>query len=162
MLLLQSAVKKKEVQRITFTQVSKKAVEAALASPRTLSMPLIESYKGRRALDYLMGFDLSLVLWKKMVGCMSAGEHLPCRPWKDLCIDVADLTCRLTHRNRDMRLPDCLQDSCGKLDSENRKGHVFSKHLHHKDRFVQGTRVRITTSFGLPTKLATSVFVLCV
>ena len=95
-------MKKKEVQRITFTQVSKKAVETALASPRALSMPLIESYKGRRALDYLMGFDLSPVLWKKMVGSKSAGEHLPCISWDRLCIHVTDLACRVTPRGRHM------------------------------------------------------------
>ena len=67
MCLVQDTVKGKQVQCITFTQVSRKAVEAALASPRALSVPLIEAYKGSRALDFLVEFELSPVLWRKMV-----------------------------------------------------------------------------------------------
>jgi DNA topoisomerase-1 len=61
-------------QRITFTEVTKSAVEAALASPREVSMPLVEAYMARRALDYLFGFNLSPLLWRKLPGARSAGR----------------------------------------------------------------------------------------
>lgn len=61
-------------QRITFTEVTKPAVEAALASPREVSIPLVEAYMARRALDYLFGFNLSPLLWRKLPGARSAGR----------------------------------------------------------------------------------------
>jgi DNA topoisomerase-1 len=61
-------------QRITFTEVTKSAVEAALAAPREVSIPLVEAYMARRALDYLFGFNLSPLLWRKLPGARSAGR----------------------------------------------------------------------------------------
>jgi len=61
-------------QRITFTEVTKSAVIAALASPREVSIPLVEAYMARRALDYLFGFNLSPLLWRKLPGARSAGR----------------------------------------------------------------------------------------
>jgi DNA topoisomerase-1 len=61
-------------QRITFTEVTKEAVEAALAAPREVSIPLVEAYMARRALDYLFGFNLSPLLWRKLPGARSAGR----------------------------------------------------------------------------------------
>ena len=63
-----------EVQRITFNEITKSAVQYAMAHPRALDQPLIEAYLARRALDYLVGFTLSPVLWRKLPGSRSAGR----------------------------------------------------------------------------------------
>ena len=63
-----------EVQRITFNEITKTAVQYAMAHPRDLDKPLIEAYLARRALDYLVGFTLSPVLWRKLPGSKSAGR----------------------------------------------------------------------------------------
>ena len=63
-----------EVQRVTFNEITKSAIKAAMAHPRELDFPLIEAYLARRALDYLVGFTLSPVLWRKLPGSKSAGR----------------------------------------------------------------------------------------
>lgn len=63
-----------QVQRITFNEITKRAVQYAIAHPRQLDLPLIEAYLARRALDYLVGFTLSPVLWRKLPGSKSAGR----------------------------------------------------------------------------------------
>ena len=63
-----------DVQRITFNEITKSAVQHAMANPRALDQPLIEAYLARRALDYLVGFTLSPVLWRKLPGSRSAGR----------------------------------------------------------------------------------------
>ncbi len=63
-----------DVQRITFNEITKTAVQRAMMQPRALDMPLIEAYMARRALDYLVGFTLSPVLWRKLPGSRSAGR----------------------------------------------------------------------------------------
>ena len=68
------ALKGIDVQRVTFNEITKSAVKAAMAQPRKLDMPLIEAYLARRALDYLVGFTLSPVLWRKLPGSRSAGR----------------------------------------------------------------------------------------
>ena len=62
------------VQRVVFTEVTKSAVLDAMAQPRDLDDNLIDAYKARRALDYLVGFTLSPVLWRKLPGSRSAGR----------------------------------------------------------------------------------------
>lgn len=62
-----------EVRRITFTEVTEKAVRRALGEARQVSMPLIHAYLARRALDYLVGFTLSPLLWRKLPSSRSAG-----------------------------------------------------------------------------------------
>ena len=64
----------KEVKRVTFNEITKKAITEAFQSSRTLDQPLIEAYLARRALDYLVGFNLSPVLWRKLPGSRSAGR----------------------------------------------------------------------------------------
>jgi DNA topoisomerase-1 len=63
-----------EVQRVTFNAITKQAVTEAMAKPRELDQPLIDAYLARRALDYLFGFTLSPVLWRKLPGAKSAGR----------------------------------------------------------------------------------------
>jgi DNA topoisomerase-1 len=62
------------VQRVVFNEITKSAVLAAIANPRDLDRPLIDAYLARRALDYLVGFTLSPVLWRKLPGSRSAGR----------------------------------------------------------------------------------------
>ena len=62
------------VKRITFNEVTKNAVRYAIDHPRALDQPLIDAYLARRALDYLVGFTLSPVLWRKLPGSRSAGR----------------------------------------------------------------------------------------
>ena len=68
------ALKGVDVRRITFNEITKSAVQRAMSHPRQLDMPLIEAYMARRALDYLVGFTLSPVLWRKLPGSRSAGR----------------------------------------------------------------------------------------
>jgi DNA topoisomerase-1 len=62
------------VERVTFNEITRNAVRHAMAHPRDLDQPLIEAYMARRALDYLVGFTLSPVLWRKLPGSRSAGR----------------------------------------------------------------------------------------
>ncbi len=64
----------RKVQRVTFNEITKKAVQDAFAQARDLDMPLVDAYLARRALDYLVGFNLSPVLWRKLPGSRSAGR----------------------------------------------------------------------------------------
>ena len=62
------------VRRVTFNAITKDAVSEAMKHPRDVDMPLVEAYLARRALDYLVGFNLSPVLWRKLPGAKSAGR----------------------------------------------------------------------------------------
>ncbi len=68
------AIKGIPVERVTFNAVTKEAVQAALANPRQIDQALVDAYLARRALDYLVGFTLSPVLWRKLPGARSAGR----------------------------------------------------------------------------------------
>ena len=74
MLAEQHALKGVQVHRVTFNEITRTAVKTAMAQPRELDQPLIEAYLARRALDYLVGFTLSPVLWRKLPGSRSAGR----------------------------------------------------------------------------------------
>jgi DNA topoisomerase-1 len=62
------------VSRVVFNAITKTAVTEAMKNPRQVDMPLVEAYLARRALDYLVGFNLSPVLWRKLPGAKSAGR----------------------------------------------------------------------------------------
>ncbi|QQR69985.1 MAG: type I DNA topoisomerase [Alphaproteobacteria bacterium] len=68
------ALGSKPVHRVMFHEITKTAVQKAIAAPRELDHNLIEAYLARRALDYLVGFTLSPVLWRKLPGSRSAGR----------------------------------------------------------------------------------------
>ena len=68
------ALKDTPVERVTFNAITKSAVLEAMANPRQLDMELVDAYLARRALDYLVGFTLSPVLWRKLPGARSAGR----------------------------------------------------------------------------------------
>jgi DNA topoisomerase-1 len=67
---------KKDTQlfRVTFNEITKSAVTHAIANPRDIDMELVNAQQARRALDYLVGFTLSPVLWRKLPGSKSAGR----------------------------------------------------------------------------------------
>ncbi|ACL58232.1 type I DNA topoisomerase [Methylobacterium nodulans] len=62
------------VERVTFNAITKDAVQTAMAQPRQIDQALVDAYLARRALDYLVGFNLSPVLWRKLPGARSAGR----------------------------------------------------------------------------------------
>lgn len=62
------------VERVAFNAVTKQAIMTALSEPREIDTPLVSAYLARRALDYLVGFSLSPVLWRKLPGARSAGR----------------------------------------------------------------------------------------
>ena len=68
------ALKDKKVSRVVFNAITKKSVLDAMANPRDIDDALVEAYLARRALDYLVGFTLSPVLWRKLPGSRSAGR----------------------------------------------------------------------------------------
>jgi len=63
-----------QVSRVTFNAITKTAVAEAMKHPRQVDVPLVDAYLARRALDYLVGFNLSPVLWRKLPGAKSAGR----------------------------------------------------------------------------------------
>ncbi|WP_319824557.1 type I DNA topoisomerase [Thalassovita sp.] len=62
------------VSRVVFNAITKSAVTEAMKNPRDIDQPLVDAYLARRALDYLVGFNLSPVLWRKLPGARSAGR----------------------------------------------------------------------------------------
>ena len=68
------ATKGMNVQRIVFHEITKKAISEALKNPRQVNQELVDAYLARRALDYLVGFTLSPILWRKLPGARSAGR----------------------------------------------------------------------------------------
>ncbi len=70
----QGAVNGIDVKRVVFHEITKRAVLEAMQNPRDLDVGLIDAYQARRALDYLVGFTLSPVLWRKLQGSRSAGR----------------------------------------------------------------------------------------
>lgn len=67
-------LKGKKISRVTFNAITKDAVLKAMAAPRQVDMELVDAYLARRVLDYLVGFSLSPVLWRKLPGARSAGR----------------------------------------------------------------------------------------
>lgn len=67
-------IKDKKIERVVFHEITKSAVTEAINNPRTIDDNLVSAYMARRALDYLVGFTLSPVLWRKLPGSKSAGR----------------------------------------------------------------------------------------
>ena len=68
------ALKDVKIDRVAFNAITKSAVQEAMAHPRHIDQDLVDAYLARRALDYLVGFTLSPVLWRKLPGARSAGR----------------------------------------------------------------------------------------
>lgn len=67
-------LKDKNIYRVTFNEITKSAVTNAIANPKELSMDLVDAQKARQALDFLVGFNLSPLLWRKITSGLSAGR----------------------------------------------------------------------------------------
>jgi len=67
-------LKDTQVERVVFNAITKQAILEAMKNPREIDTPLVDAYLARRALDYLVGFTLSPVLWRKLPGARSAGR----------------------------------------------------------------------------------------
>lgn len=67
-------LKKQEIKRVVFNEITKKSVVSAMGKCREVDIDLVEAQQARRALDYLVGFNLSPVLWRKLPGSKSAGR----------------------------------------------------------------------------------------
>src|SRR2546429_3695165 len=68
------AMKDQKIERVVFNAITKQAVTDAMKAPRQIDGALVDAYMARRALDYLVGFTLSPVLWRKLPGARSAGR----------------------------------------------------------------------------------------
>src|SRR6201996_9092825 len=68
------ALKDQQIERVVFNAITKQAVTEAMKHPRQIDQALVDAYLARRALDYLVGFTLSPVLWRKLPGAKSAGR----------------------------------------------------------------------------------------
>ena len=68
------ALKDQKIERVVFNAITKQAVTEAMKNPRQIDGALVDAYMARRALDYLVGFTLSPVLWRKLPGARSAGR----------------------------------------------------------------------------------------
>ena len=67
-------LKDKKIERVVFNEITKKAVTKGIDNPRKIETNLVEAYMARRALDYLVGFNISPILWTKLPGSKSAGR----------------------------------------------------------------------------------------
>lgn len=69
-----SSRKDDHFKRIVFNQITKQAITDAIKNPRNIDINLVDAQQARRALDYIFGFSLSPILWRKLPGCLSAGR----------------------------------------------------------------------------------------
>ncbi len=73
-LIEKKILKNKILERVVFSEITKNAILKAIDNPRQIEVPLVEAYLARRALDYLVGFNISPILWTKLPGSKSAGR----------------------------------------------------------------------------------------
>jgi len=115
------ALKGIDVQRVTFNQITRDAVRDALAHPRNIDQDLVNAYRARRALDYLVGFTLSPVLWRKLPGSRSAGR-------------VQSVALRLiSERESEIELFRAQEYWTIEVDFLTAKGELFTARLTHLD-----------------------------
>ncbi|MDE5006943.1 DNA topoisomerase, partial [Francisella tularensis subsp. holarctica] len=67
-------LKDKNIYRVTFNEITKSSVTNAISNPKELSMYLVDAQKARQALDFLVGFNISPLLWRKITSGLSAGR----------------------------------------------------------------------------------------
>ena len=67
-------LKNRKIERVVFNEITKKAVTKGIENPRDIEPLLVDAYMARRALDYLVGFNISPILWTKLPGSKSAGR----------------------------------------------------------------------------------------
>lgn len=98
------ALKDKKIERVVFNAITKKSILEAMEHPRSIDEPLVHAYLARRALDYLVGFNLSPVLWRKLPGARSAGRVQSV---------ALRLVCERGKRNRTLQTTGILEYSWG-------------------------------------------------
>ncbi|NVE94313.1 type I DNA topoisomerase [Altererythrobacter lutimaris] len=137
-----------KVDRVTFNAITKKAVTEAMKSPRELDTDLIDAYLARRALDYLYGFTLSPVLWRRLPGAKSAGRvqsvalRLICEREHEIEIFKPDeywsVIAKLQHdgTNFDARLTRFNGEKLDKLTLGNEGSAMAAKEVVEKGRFT--------------------------
>jgi DNA topoisomerase I len=123
------------VERVVFNAITKSAVTEAMAHPRPIDAPLVDAYLARRALDYLVGFTLSPVLWRKLPGSRSAGR-------------VQSVALRLVC-DRELEIEAFRREEYWTIDADMKTGagEAFSARL----AAIDGTRL---TKFALPDQAA--------
>ena len=125
-----------EVKRVVFHEITQGAIEDAFSHPRAVNQELVQAYLARRALDYLVGFSLSPVLWRKLPGARSAGR-------------VQSVALRLvTEREAEIEAFDAREFWTVKVDLTTCRGVPFTARLTHLD----GTKL---DKFALPNEGAT-------
>jgi DNA topoisomerase-1 len=107
------------VSRVVFNAITKTAVTEAMQNPRQVDMPLVEAYLARRALDYLVGFNLSPVLWRKLPGAKSAGRV------QSVCLRI------LTEREIEIEAFNAREFWSVKADLKTQRGQEFEARLTH-------------------------------
>jgi DNA topoisomerase-1 len=115
-----------KVKRIVFTEITKGAVEQAIKAPREIDYNLVDAQQARRGLDYLVGFNLSPVLWRKLPGCKSAGRvqsvalRIICEREKEIKNfkkeEYWDITAELVKANKEQFKAKLVQIEAQKLD----------------------------------------------
>ena len=153
-------LKEKPVHRVVFHEITKGAVQAAIDNPREISMELVNAQQARRALDYLVGFNLSPLLWRKIRRGLSAGrvqspalrmivereeeiEKFVAREYWDIIADLTEksqpFTAKLTHcqLNADNKLEKLEQFSITASDQAEQIKHVIDEAAHGKLRVTK-------------------------
>ncbi len=131
------------VERVVFNEVTKSAILTAMENPRALDEELIDAYRARRALDYLVGFSISPVLWRKLPGSKSAGR-------------VQSVALRLICE-REAEIEAFIADEYWSLNTEMAKadGRQFAARLTHIDGEKLGMKIQLnrTTAHQAVLKL---------
>jgi DNA topoisomerase I len=124
-----------DVKRVTFNAITKQSVIDAVAHPRALDQDLIDAYRARRALDYLVGFTLSPVLWRKLPGSRSAGR-VQSVALRLICEREAEIE---VFKSREYWTVDALFDTTKKQTLRARLTHLDGRKL---DKFDLDTQER--------------------
>ncbi len=124
-----------DVKRVTFNAITKQSVLDAVAHPRDLDQPLIDAYMARRALDYLVGFTLSPVLWRKLPGSRSAGR-VQSVALRLICEREAEIE---VFKSREYWTVDAIFDTAKKQTLKARLTHLDGRKL---DKFDLNTQER--------------------
>ncbi len=134
------ALKGVAVERVVFNAITKSSVLEAMKNPRELDVPLVDAYLARRALDYLVGFTLSPVLWRKLPSARSAGR-------------VQSVSLRLVcEREKEIEAFKSEEFWTIEADMETAEGKKFSARVHSAD----GKRLE---KFSLPNEATTTTIV---
>jgi len=162
LLKAQGELKGKDVQRVVFYEITKNSVRDAMASPRELSVDLVNAQQARRALDFLVGFNLSPLLWKKVRPGLSAGRvqspalRMICEREDEIAAFVAreywSIDAELEQTAADARMLDSghghargVHEAGERFDVRNCFRREFCSHL----RGARGTRVHDANQFRI-------------